>query len=341
MESITSGISAQRAQLLARLAAERAYLLQQLEGLDEDTLSHNPVIEKSTAAGLLTHLAYWDALYADRLGKLLDGRRHEIHAIESPDARNDAIQAQFSHLSLAEAVAVCQKERRNFLMILDRMSDEVLYRRTRLGPGWRVIPHMWARRRYEHDAEHAADLARWRNGFPPNDPSLRVIHRSLLRPVLDLSRREFVALAAVLPPEERETRMLNGIWTLKQILGHLADYERLGVVALKAIAAGQEPNYEVTIADFETFNNERGAAWAGESWPEAYAHYVATRRALLQMVEVLPDEALRRPFTAPWLETTTACGYLLDMAEHEQEHADGLRRAFGLPRLPRRLGRAS
>ena len=46
-----------------------------------------------------------------------------------------------------------------------------------------------------------------------------------------------------------------------------------------------------------------------------------------------------RPFPAPWQSTTTAGGYLLDMAGHEQEHADALRRALGLPALPRRLGR--
>lgn len=339
MESMPSRISSRKAQLLARLAAERAYLFQQLEGLDEETLRHHPVFEQLTAGGLLAHLAYWDALYADRLGKLLDDRRAEIHTIESLDRRNDDIQTQFGHLSFAEAVAVCQKERRNFLVILDRMPDEILYRRVRLSPEWRITPHTWVRRRYRHDAEHAADLARWRSAFPPNDPSMRVIHRSLLRPLLGLSRQEFLALAALLPPDERETRTLEGTWTLKQIVGHLADYERLGIVALKAIATDREPVYETTIADFDIFNNERGAAWESQSWNEAWANYIATRRALLQMVEVLTDEALSRRFTAPWLETTTACGYLLDMAQHEQEHADALRRAFDLPLLPRRLRR--
>jgi hypothetical protein len=338
---MTPANSSRRTRLLARLAAERAFLLQQLEGLDEDILSRAPVVAGWTAAGLLAHLGYWDAFTTDRLSKLMDGRRGEIHPLDenSLDARNAVIGSQFSKLSFPEAIAICQKERRNFLMMLDRIPDETLHRRVRLGPEWRVTPHTWVRRRYRHDAAHATDLAGWRKTQPPNDPSLRAIHRSLLRPILGLSRREFLALAALMPPRDRERRLPGGTWSLKQIVGHLSDYERLGVVALKAVAAGREPVYKTPIPDFELYNAERGAAWAAESWDEAWAYFVATRRALLQLAEALPQDVLTQPFSAPWPATTTACGYLLDMAQHEQEHADALRRAFGYPPLPRRLDR--
>jgi hypothetical protein len=154
--------------------------------------------------------------------------------------------------------------------------------------------------------------------------------------LLGLSRQEFTALAALVPAAERETRSVSGSWSLKQIAGHLCDYESLGVVALKAVSAGQEPVY-TAITDFDRFNNEREAVWAGLSWDEVWRVFTTTRRALLQLAEALPDEALARLFNAPWPAQTTACGYLLDMAQHEREHADGLRRALGLPPLPRRL----
>ena len=68
---------------------------------------------------------------------------------------------------------------------------------------------------------------------------------------------------------------------------------------------------------------------------------MATRQALLAVAATLDDAALARPFAAPWPATTTACGYLLDMAGHEGEHADALRRSLGLPALPRRLIRGA
>ena len=79
-------------------------------------------------------------------------------------------------------------------------------------------------------------------GSPAADrPSLRVIHCALLRPVPALAQQEFVALAAAVPADERESRPLEGEWSLKQIIGHMVDYERLGVIALKAVAVGREP----------------------------------------------------------------------------------------------------
>lgn len=344
MDTIPHDISHRRANLLARLAAERSNLLLQMEGLDGDTLTHQPIGDGWTATGLLAHAAYWEAFAADRLGKLAGDRLEEIQPLngdDTVDARNAGMMATFTQLSFDEAVAISQKERRNFLLALGQVPDADLYRRVRPRPGWRTTPSRWANWPHQHDAGHAAELARWRRGMAPNDPVLRTIHRALLRPLMGLSRGEFLALAALVPPGARESQPLEGEWTLKQMVGHLVDYEALGVAALKAVAAGREPEYKTVIPDFDAFNNQRAMAWAAESWNEVWANFRATRSALLIIADTLPDEALARAFAAPWPSRTTACGYLLDMAEHEREHADSLRRALGLPALPRRLGRAA
>ena len=345
MDILESTLSPRRATLLARLAAERSFLLQQLEGVDEAALTRDPVYDGWRLPAVLGHLAYWDALTADWLAKLADGRPGDIRAagvVDGPlDTRNAALQRQFAGLAFPAAVAMCQKERRSLLMALQRLPDDTLHRRATLQPGWRATPADWLRRRHRHDAQHSADLARWRANYPANDPSLRVIHRALLRPLLGLARAEFLAVAALIPPDARETEPIEGEWTLKQVLGHLSDYERLGVVALRQVAAGREPDYERTIEAFEAFNAERGLGWAALPWADVWAQYVAVRRALLEVALGLDDAALARPFTAPWLSPTTACGYLLDMAGHEQEHADALRPVLGLPALPRRLNRGA
>ncbi len=343
MDTLETSLSPARAVLLARLAAERTNLLQRLEGLDEATLTHDPVFEGWTAAALLAHLGYWDALTADWLAKLADGRRADIRpegVIDGPlDARNAELQRRFAALPFDQAVAVFQKERRNLLTALERLPDATLFRRVQLRPGWRATPADWLRRRGRHDGAHAADLARWRANYPPNDKSVRVIHRALLRPLLGQSRAELLALFTLIPPASREAGAVEGQWTLPQVLGHISDYDRLGVVALRQLAAGETPTYEGTFVDIESYNTERGPYWATVSLAEAWAQFIATRQALLAVAATLDDAALVRPFTAPWRTTTTACGYLMDMAGHDQEHSDALRRARGLPALPRRLNR--
>ncbi|MBP6786571.1 MAG: DinB family protein [Candidatus Promineofilum sp.] len=335
MDFIPSNLSLLRAQLTARLAAERAHLILQFESEDEASLTNEPIIGRWTAATLLAHLALADAHAADQLFKLADGRStagEEDPAEAMPEVHDDALQTQFAHLTFAEAVALIVKERRGFLMALGRCSDDTLEQPT--------VYH-WATQPYRHDAEHAAYLAQWRATRPPADSSLRVIHRALLGPLLGLAQQEFLALAALVPVEERESRPLEGEWSLKQIIGHLVEYERLAIVAIKAVAGGDEPVYGMSIPDFDAFNNSRATMWAAMAGHEVGAHYRATRRALLLVAEALPDEALARPFAAPWLETTTACGFVLDMAQHQREHSDGLRQAFNLPPLPPHLGRGA
>lgn len=325
--------------MLARLAAERSHLLLQLEGADVRRLENVPVAGELTTAGLLVHLAYWEALSADRLGKLAAGREGEIRPIGGDDAvdrLNAEIQAKFAGAGFDESLAMLQKERRNFLMALGQTSDESLRRRIHLPSGRLVTARQWATHPHRHDAEHSAELARHRL---PADPSIRVIHRSLLRPVMGLSQREFLALASLVPLEARETERLDGDWTLKQIVGHLSDYDGMGIVALKAVATERDPIYNVSVDDFDNYNIERAMHWDATTWSDVWATYLATRRALLLIAETLADEALARPFPAPWPGITTACGYLLDMAQHEREHADALRRALGISPLPRRLGR--
>lgn len=343
MESTDAPITPQRAQLLGQLAAERAFLLLRLEGVGEAALTHDPVYEGWTVAGLLAHLAYWDAFAADRLMKLAEGRLSEIRPLDQHDsleARNQAMRARFVGLTFSQGLAMAQKERRSLRQALDRVTDAMLETPVRLWPGRQSTPRVWARWSARHDAQHAADLARWRANYPPNDPSLRVIHRELLPTLLSLSRHEFMALAALIPAAERETRPIEGQWTLKQVMGHIIDYEMMGIVALAAIDAGREPEYESTIPDSDAFNSLQADGWQARPWAEVWSLHQQVRQTLRQLASRLDDAALARPFVAPWLGTTTACGFLLDMAQHEQEHADDLRLVLGLPPLPRRLGRA-
>ncbi|MCL4803494.1 MAG: DinB family protein, partial [Anaerolineae bacterium] len=243
---ILQGLSPKRAQLLARLAAERSHLYLQLEGLDDEHLSGLPAVGNWTAAALLADTANSEKIAADNLSRLANNRDTEIRpSIDEapPEPRDTTSPHPFAGISFDEAIAIAQKERRNFLATLDRLEDEDLLRRVRSRSGRRIRPGKWATRPYRRDAQISADLARWRATLPLPDPALRTIHSALLRPILTLSRNEFLALASLIPPDDRESRPLEGIWTLKQMIGHLVDYEGLGIVALSAVAAGMEPDY--------------------------------------------------------------------------------------------------
>ena len=64
----------QKAELLARLATERAWLWWELIGLSEETLVGQPVLGAWTPKDLLAHVAFWDDVNGERLRLALAGR---------------------------------------------------------------------------------------------------------------------------------------------------------------------------------------------------------------------------------------------------------------------------
>lgn len=334
----TAASNPRRALLMARLAAERANLFFQMRGFDADSLATVPISNGWTVKDVLPHLAYWDAFYANRISLLQDGRHHDIRPLEegAQDERNCQTRAQFADAPFEQALAIGLKERQNFLAVLQQMPDALLYRRFYLGKGWRASGYTWTRWRYQHDAEHAAEIGRCRTTMPAAALKTRPAPRGVLRSLLQATRAEFLTLAALVKPTDRETRPLCEHWTLKDIITHLAVFEQFGVSALKQLLAGAQPRFELTIANFDTFNEAQIVSRQGIPWARTFENQQLTRRSLLSLLAEADDELLALPFAAPWGSLTTGYRLLVALAVHEQEHSDVLRRSQGLPRLPKR-----
>lgn len=333
-----------RAVLQCRLAAERANLFYELRGLDEKTLCTTPLHDGWTVRDILPHLGYWDAFYAEQLETLIAGCRDEIELPSGEDAleqRNAEVRHTFAHLDLGQATAVAVKERNGFLATLARTPDDVLFRRVYVGHGvghgQRVTPSTWVRHRYEHDAEHAAAIGQWRTGLLGNRSPKPPASAIILRPFLAASRRELMALAGLIAPDERHTRPVCGSWTLCDVLGHLTLYESMGVTALSALANGKQPQFDRTIRNFDTFNDAQALARRHIDWDQTLAEYKAMRKALMKLVDQLSESKLMIPYMAPWGSPITGYYYVFSLGLHEQEHAAILRQALGLSALPGRL----
>lgn len=335
-----NAVSVKRAQLQARLAAERANLLYQLRGLDEETLCAVAIEDGWTARDIFPHLGYWDAFYANRMQLVLEGRRREIRSLdgeEALDELNAQTRQQFARLNLSEAIAICLKERHGFLATLARTPDELLYRRIQIRPGWRTSMYSWTRWRHQHDAEHATVIQQWRKRLARPELPRPPASKLLLRPLLQASRQEFMSLAVLLSSSERNTRPVCGPWTLRDVFGHISGYEFMGVMALKQLSEGETPSFTKTIRNFDAFNEAQVTAKQNLSWRQVLEEYRTVRRALVTLLDVLSDGVLMQPFVAPWGSPITGYQYLIGLAVHEQEHAAILRRALHLPLLPKRL----
>ncbi len=319
-----------RLQFLVRLAAERADLLRQLRGIDEETLSTAFIDGDWTAKDILTHIGSWDAFHTERMSLVLNGRINAIHPLggqNALDRRNAEIHAFSRHLSLEQALAICLKERGGFLGTLSRIPDNLLHQEIEMPWEWRTSMRHWAEWRHEHDATHAQQLKIWRQQLP-KEQKQQIGPIFILQAILKATRKEFRTLVNRLPASQRKTLPVCGHWSLKDLVGHITDWEQVGVTGLRQIAAGQTPEFDTPIPDFDAWNNAHAAARQHQPWETVWDDFNNTRQELMALVAEIGDEGWQRPFTTPWNTQLNSYQWAHIWSGHEHEHAQDVRDAL-------------
>ena len=114
-----------------------------------------------------------------------------------------------------------------------------------------------------------------------------------------------------------------GKWTLKELLGHLADDERIFAYRLLCVARGEE-------AELPGFDENRYAAHGGferRRLDDLVAEYAAVREATLALLRGLPAEAWARRGRVNGYECSVR-GLAFHIAAHELHHVRVVRERY-------------
>jgi uncharacterized damage-inducible protein DinB/predicted RNase H-like HicB family nuclease len=314
-------LAAYRRHVLAPLARERAGLLWQLLGLEGPILTEGAVLEEWTIRDLLVHIAAWDRWAHREMQRMLAGEPPDLTAVGDLDATNAAFVESWRGRSLGEVLGELQAAREDWLALMKGMPEEAFFRRRTFDwEDWDFRGFVEAQ--FRHDSEHAAQIAAWREDAGPGEDG--VGPGEVLSAALAAGRAELLAAAELVPAEERCTRPICGEWTLRDVLGHVADWEQLGAEGLRLMAAGRQPDVE-HVSDIEAWNRQHVDARRGQPWEQIHADLDASRQALEDALADVPQEDLGRSFTAPWGERCNPYSWVCVFLSHEREHARGIR----------------
>ncbi|WP_240762732.1 DinB family protein [Paenibacillus thalictri] len=118
-----------------------------------------------------------------------------------------------------------------------------------------------------------------------------------------------------LPQERSLYRYAPGKWSLKEVLGHITDNERIMSYRLLRIARGDR----TPLAGYDQDVLMSGAAFDLNPLSDVLEDYTAVRRATLSLLKGLPAEAWSRKGVVGGNESTAlAWAYIL--AGHEIHH---------------------
>lgn len=143
--------------------------------------------------------------------------------------------------------------------------------------------------------------------------------------VLDRQREELAGLLRGLTAERARYRYAPGKWSVTEIVGHLADAERVFAYRALRIARGDE----TPLAGFDEDAFVAAAGFDDRSLGDVLAEYEHVRRSTIALFRGFRSDVWTRRGTANGHPVSVrALPYII--AGHERHHGDVLRARYGL-----------
>lgn len=126
------------------------------------------------------------------------------------------------------------------------------------------------------------------------------------------------------PESEWETPGACGVWSVKDIIAHLASYEHLLVDVLSTFVGGGPTPYLSKYTDpGGNFNDSEVAARKGKSFKEVLGEFNDTHAQVISLAARIPVETFRQTGTLPWygMEYALDDFIVYNQYGHKREHS--------------------
>jgi hypothetical protein len=127
-----------------------------------------------------------------------------------------------------------------------------------------------------------------------------------------------------LPEAAWETDGVCGVWSVKDIVAHLASYEALLIDVLNSfLQSGPLPTLEqLATLGSQRFNDEEVERRKAQTPTETLAEYSASQARTLELIDQIPAATCRQPGTLPWYGAEYALDDFLVYTYygHKREH---------------------
>jgi uncharacterized damage-inducible protein DinB len=141
---------------------------------------------------------------------------------------------------------------------------------------------------------------------------------------------ELAAYFSQLTEEQAAHRYAEGKWSLKQLLGHVTDTERIMAYRLLCVSRGDQ----TPLPGFDENTYVRGAAFESRVLSDLLAEFVTVRHATVALVRGLSPEQLQRVGTANG-GGVSAAGLVYMIAGHARHHLNIVRERYVPGMAPR------
>lgn len=300
--------------ILADLKLSREALLQSVEKLTQREATRLEIYEGWTVKDVLAHIIGWDQRAVQNLDLLLTGRGDEIPPVDAQTYNQQMVEA-WRDKPFGEVLFTVEAGHNQLLDALAAMGEvEIDTRRSRQSKTVTIrsyIIHMVL----EHDAAHLEDIQIWRRQMDKKIDPVTLIES------VQQNRADFMQALELLDEAELTRKGVVGKWSLKDVIGHLADWERILLQTAEHI---YDPSQMAGMVH-STNIHEQNMMMAAQREMKPLAVELRYLRMMQAdwdafMAKLLPDDwRLRGPY--PWSdEHGTIAEIVMMVADHYRDH---------------------
>jgi exonuclease VII small subunit len=142
---------------------------------------------------------------------------------------------------------------------------------------------------------------------------------------LDHARQTMRKLLQDLEAMHASSWELYPTWTIKELLSHLAGWDDACIASLQAFLQDDAPGTPAA-RGIDLYNASTVAERAELPLEKVIQEWEQTREVFKLVIRALPAEKLDQPFVFPWGPTGTLDRLVHIFADHEEEHAEEIRK---------------
>jgi hypothetical protein len=146
---------------------------------------------------------------------------------------------------------------------------------------------------------------------------------------LDQAREIMRTLLRDLEATHAASRELYPTWTIKELLAHITGWDDACIASLEAHSQGDVPTTPAA-RGIDLYNQSTVAERESLPLDQIIREWELTREVFKHFIRTLPPEKVDQPFVFPWGPKGSLVEMVKVFAEHEQEHAEEVRRMLSV-----------
>jgi len=306
--------------IIDELKLGREALLKSLDGLSQRELTelefYPPAMPNEvgwTVKDLLAHLIGWDERALTLIPLLLQNYATKIWV--QTDEYNQKLVGQWRDKPLSEVIVAVKNNHRRLVDLLNATTMTAIDMRRECDGRVLTIRSYFIDELRDHEEQHTAEIVQWRHNLEQQ------IDPTVIKAVLAENRAKFMAMVNSLDEAALVQKRVAGKWSMKDIIGHLAEWERIILEAAQYIYDPSLSEVTMLSNNLDEWNKMMVARREFKPLSAELKFLPFAQAELDEFINTLRplDWRLRGPF--PWPDDQgTLAELVMHVAEHYLDH---------------------